>query len=101
MGIDVLLEDAERKPIQECHDPQQAFSRFLRSGDFSATACLRFIDPFGDTVFNRGQAAVLVEELTAAREGADAEAQRYIDNAIRLARLASRKVHLYVRFVGD
>jgi hypothetical protein len=52
-------------------------------------------------VFNRGQAPVLVEELSAVRKDADAETRKYIDNAIRLARLASRKPHLYVRFIGD
>jgi hypothetical protein len=101
MGIDVVLEDANRKSIQECHDPEQFFSRFLRRRDLSTTCCLRFIDAFGDTVFNRAQATVLIEELTAARDDADAGAQKYIDNAIRLARLASRKGHLYVRFIGD
>jgi hypothetical protein len=77
------------------------FAHFLRDRDLSATSCLRFIDAFGDTVFNRAQAAVLVDELGAARVDADAETRKYIDNAIRLARLASRKPHLYVRFVGD
>ena len=101
MGIDVLLEDVDGKPVQECYDPDQSFSRFLRSRDLSSTVCLRFIDAVGDTVFNRAQASVLVEELSAVRAEADAEAQKIIDNAIRLARLASRKVHLYVRFVGD
>ena len=101
MGIDVVLEDADRKAIQECHDPKRLFARFLRGRDLSSTCCLRFIDEFGDTVFNRAQSAVLVDELGVAREDADAETRKYIDNAIRLARLASRKPHLYVRFVGD
>jgi hypothetical protein len=101
LGIDVVLEDVDRKAIQECHDPKQLFARFLRSRDLSATFCLRFIDAFGDTVFNRAQAAVLLDELGAARADADAETRKYIDNAIRLARLASRKPHLYVRFIGD
>jgi hypothetical protein len=101
MGIDILLEDADRKPIQECHDADQSFAHFFRGRDLSATSCLRFIDAFGDTVFNRAQASVLVDELSAVRAEASAGAQRYIDNAIRLAKIASRKVHLFVRFVGD
>ena len=42
------------------------FDFILATGDFSNTACLRFIDPYGDTVFNRRQAPVLIEELQAA-----------------------------------
>ena len=101
MGIDVVLEDGDGTPIQECHDPKRLFARFLEGRDLSSTCCLRFIDPFGDTVFNRAQAAVLLEELSSIRSHADASTRKCIDNAIRLARLASRKAHLYVRFVGD
>ena len=42
------------------------FDFILATGDFSSTACLRFIDPSGDTVFNRLQAPVLIEEIQAA-----------------------------------
>lgn len=42
------------------------FDFMLNTGDFSNTVCLRFIDPDGDTVFNRLQAPVLVEEIQAA-----------------------------------
>jgi hypothetical protein len=101
MGIDVVLEDGEGEQIQVCGDPKNHFARFLAGRDLSASICLRFIDPFGDTVFNRAQAAVLLEELTVVRTQADAETRKFIDNAIRLARLAARKPHLYVRFVGD
>ena len=31
--------------------------------DLDRTICLRFIDPYGDTIFNRGQMKVLVDEL--------------------------------------
>ena len=42
------------------------FDFILNAGDLSKTTCLRFLDPYGDTVFNRLQAPVLIEEIQAA-----------------------------------
>jgi len=56
MGIDAQLEDEEGKQIQVCHDASGSFGRLLNASDLSRSTCLRFIDPYGDTIFNRGQA---------------------------------------------
>lgn len=39
------------------------FDFILDTGDFSNTVCLRFLDPDGDTVFNRLQAPFLIKEI--------------------------------------
>ena len=39
------------------------FDFILDTGDFSHTVCLRFLDPDGDTVFNRLQAPFLIKEI--------------------------------------
>jgi hypothetical protein len=101
MGIDAQLEDESGVKIQLCGDPKSYFARLLAGRDLSSTICLRFIDPYGDTVFNRAQSTVLLEELQSLRGNADTDTRKYIDTAIKFARLASRKPHLYVRFVGD
>jgi hypothetical protein len=101
VGIDAQLEDAKGEQIQVCGDPRSHFAHFLNKRDLSATVCLRFIDPHGDTLFNRAQSAVLLDELQLLRKSANSECRPYIDNVIRLSRLASRKPHLYVRFIGD
>jgi hypothetical protein len=46
----------------------------LKCADISDTACLRFIDPYGNTTFNRAQAKVLLDELAAVQEKISAEA---------------------------
>ena len=39
------------------------FAFVLGASDIEATQCLRFIDEYGDTVFNQLQAPVLIREL--------------------------------------
>jgi hypothetical protein len=101
MGIDAQLEDEEGRQIQFCHDASGSFYRLLNASDLSGSICLRFVDPFGDTIFNRGQAAVLLEELKLIRAAADPASAAYIDNVLRFANTASRSPHHYVRFIGD
>ena len=101
MGIDAQIEDEEGKQIQFCHDGSSSFARLLTASDLSKSVCLRFIDPYGDTIFNQGQAAVLLEELKSVRDAADATAASYIDNVLRFVDTASRSPHHYVRFIGD
>ena len=101
MGIDAQIEDEAGKQIQFCHDASGSFARLLTASDLSKSVCLRFIDPYGHTIFNRGQAAVLLEELRLVRAAADSMAAAYIDNVLRFANTASRDPHHYVRFIGD
>ena len=63
MGIDVRVETEDGKSVQEVGDPRGLTSWLLALGDISQTVCLRFIDPYGDTVFNQAQLPVLSAEL--------------------------------------
>ena len=62
MGIDVQLEP-KRRNGPEVADPNGLLSRLLSISDLDGTACLRFIDDYGETVFNRLQLPVLRHEL--------------------------------------
>ena len=62
-------------------------------------ACLRFIDPIGDTVFNQAQIEVLAAELDALLVNASAHptlaaVRHFIEGA-------RGKVHTYLKFIGD
>jgi hypothetical protein len=66
------------------------------------SVCLRFIDPYGDTLFNQIQIPVLIRELRAL--------QAYTTDLPQLTALrelehflqqAQGKVHTYIRFLGD
>ncbi len=101
MGIDAYLQSEAGENVQVCGDPKWVLASTLRDADLSRTICLRFIDPFGETLFNPAQASVLLNELTTLRGSLRLlAARKHIDRLIRIARIASRR-HLYVRFSGD
>ena len=71
-------------------------------GDHPSTCCVRFIDPYGDTVFNRGQVPVLLEELRALqRQHPDPELASVLSEMCAFVERAVDQIHTYVRFVGD
>jgi hypothetical protein len=76
-------------------------SHFLEERDLSATQCLQFIDPYGDTTFNRYQTRVLIKEIAEVRDGVDSATRDYFDKILRVANLALVEPHLYVKFIGD
>jgi hypothetical protein len=59
---------------------------------------LRWVDPHGDTVFNRAQSEALDAELEIAEREHGVEA---LDDVRLLAQRAASGVHLYLVFVGD
>ncbi len=69
--------------------------------DDASSPCLRFIDPYGDTVFNRWQARPLRDELLAAVETLDSAHRDSVSNVLSLLDQCAEGNHLYVWFVGD
>lgn len=65
------------------------------------SACVRFIDPYGDTVFNQLQLPVLIEELRQMSERSNDRVFRTRLSSVVEFLVASAGVHQYVRFVGD
>jgi hypothetical protein len=65
------------------------------------STCVRFIDPYGDTVFNQLQLPVLISELEQmVRSSASEELRRRVMSVVSFL-AGSKGVHQYVRFVGD
>lgn len=63
--------------------------------------CLRFVDPYGDTVFNQLQLAALASELSELRTSApEVDLRSHIDRLLVFL-AGSEDVHVYVRFIGD
>ena len=69
--------------------------------DDGSSPCLRFIDPYGDTMFNVWQAKALLRELASRRSGADGVDQESIDRLAALVARCAEGIHLYLWFVGD
>lgn len=70
MGFTVALEDEDGVELAPtAGDPKNAFGRSLPHPDDTSFACLRFVDPYGDTTFNNLQIPLLIEEAARARRG--------------------------------
>jgi hypothetical protein len=66
MSIDLYMEDEEGISQGEVLDPQDLTGRIVALAGHQGTACLRFIDPEGNTVFNQFQIPLLIRELESA-----------------------------------
>jgi hypothetical protein len=63
MAISVRLEDETGLTLANMISPAWLTNWLISCGDTSKTVCLRFVDPYGNTIFNGIQMKVLVDEL--------------------------------------
>ncbi len=63
MGIDIRWENERGEKLEEIPDPRHCLGLALGLLSLDNTICLRFIDPYGDTVFNQWQIPVFIDEL--------------------------------------
>ena len=98
MAIDVEWQDERGRTLLSFDGPP--IDHRLAENARPDSACLRFIDSFGDTVFNCAQVAVLESELrvlsvSAGEVGEQARALLGFINRVE------ERVHCYLKFIGD
>jgi hypothetical protein len=100
MGISIRLEDEHANVMEEIDWPSW-LDDVLPPHEDETFQCLRFIDPYGDTVFNRVQMPTLLSELERLRDSVPSRNHQQFDELVRLAQRCLSDVHLYIRFYGD
>lgn len=102
MGIDVHIAPRSRDDV-EVSDTKNIFAGALASAHLETTLCLRFIDPYGETLFNSLQLPVLLDELQALGASTTHDDTRtHMQRLVRLVRDAiGRGPHHFIRCVGD
>lgn len=68
MGVDLYLEDEEGAKLAGIPDPHGYVGCIVSLAGCEHPVCVRFIDLYGDTVFNQIQIPVLIKELESARD---------------------------------
>ncbi len=63
MGINVIWKNEEGVELGGIRDPAMILSRHVQSSTWPGTTCLRFIDAYGDAIFNQRQIPILVQEF--------------------------------------
>ena len=102
VGVSVHWRDEHGTDLGEVLDPQMSLSQHIQSSPWSETSCLRFVNPYGDTVFNQRQMPVLVRELESSLVAVtDAGIRQQIAEVVRLLKKAEGHTHTYAWFIGD
>jgi hypothetical protein len=102
MGIDLRLESEKGEVFRELPDGGALVERFLPDFESADFPCLRFVDPYGDTVFNQLQIEQVTWELEAlAGRQHEPEVDRHLLAVLEFVRAARGRVHTYIRFYGD
>ena len=99
----IVVEDESRTTLRTLVADPIVLDPLLRLTELDANySCLQFVDPYGDTIFNNGQARQLITELEALTKFATTHQQRSVLNELSsLASFCSESPHRFLRFVGD
>jgi hypothetical protein len=101
MAFDIQLEDEHGAPLAKLPDINNILPRLLDRTNESSDCCLPFIDPYGNTVFNRLQMERFVQELERVSQGASGDEAMFAYRLRELALRCLQEVHLYLKFYGD
>ena len=102
MGITPVLQSESGERLESVEDPTNVLHRVLPDGNDPSFQCIKYIDWYGDTVFNYLQAPqFLAEWQSLESKKGDPEAVRVIDGIRRLAERLSQERHVYLKFYGD
>ena len=103
MGINVVLQDENYNELSPMiFDPAQTFTHSLPDPDDESFSCIRFIDPYGDTIFNRYQAQVMINEWDRLKNTfVETNEEKQWEEIRQLIVRCSEEPHLYLKFIGD
>lgn len=101
MGVDVYIETEFGEKIDEFLDPKGIIARLLPIGD-NRYSLLCYVDPYGNTTFNRLQMEQILIELEQLKnEERTSEEIAAIEKLQEMARRCQNEPHLYLKFYGD
>jgi hypothetical protein len=104
MGIEVAIVTETHTKIETVLDDLGVIARLAmaRWPGLTESLCLRFVEPWGDAVFNQTQLPFLLAELhSEVRLATDAKFKEHLQRVVSLVESAQDQAHVYVKFIGD
>lgn len=102
MGIDVRVETESGEVQDEVLDDNNLTEQLLPDREDGTSPCLRFVDAFGDTLFNQIQIPLVVKELEKRLRGsAKPDVKAHCEAILKVVLAAAGEEHTYVRFSGE
>jgi hypothetical protein len=102
MPLWVVLQTLDGKRLDEAAPPAVALNRVLPSFEDESFPMLRFIDPYGNTLFNTNQMFGFLSEwdrLIGAIN--DDEISKFMMRVRSMAERCQKNPHTFLRFIGD
>ena len=101
MGIDVQLRSETGDVLDSVDDGQMILSRATRQA-FAGTNLLRYLEPWGDAMFNQAQSGDLMADIRLIKEtNPNTPLADLLSKVEPLVDRLSRETHTYLWFVGD
>ena len=104
MGIEVATVTETHIRIDQVFDSMEVIARLAmtRWPKLTESVCLRFVEPWGDAVFNQTQLPFLLAELQSELGLAtDERFKEHLQRVVTLVESAQDQMHVYVKFIGD
>ena len=101
MSFVVAIQDETCQILERVIDEQNVLMMLLRDEAATEFQLLRFIDPYGDTIFNRPQIATVLAELERIAVNASTKATEFLEAVKTLALRVAAEPHLYLKIIGD
>ena len=103
MGVDLHWEEERGEIIESILDDHWLVAAIVAAHpNINQTACLRFIDPYGDTMFNQLQIPVFLNELMEVPEFMlSADALEHREKIANLAAKAIDEIGSHLKFYGE
>ncbi len=102
MALTIRLEDKRGTQIEEVFDTGDVLLRAVhRQPVNTETNLLKYIDPYGDTIFNGLQAKDAVTEIERLRNNVSGAEVQTLDEIRDLAMKCAFGIHLFLKFYGD
>jgi len=102
MGLTVQLQGESGDVVGEVIDSENLLHQVLRSSTNGQSCCLRYIDWYGETIFNRLQMTPFLSEWARTHSGPRTEQEIQLINGVESLALRCREEpHLYLCFIGD
>ena len=102
MGVRIVYQDETGKELDKVIDPTDLMRKIIPDLDDSSSYCLRYIDLYGDTTFNRLQIDQLKKEFESVLDKTqDEEIKSFIKRILVLIDKSKENIHTYIKFWGD
>jgi hypothetical protein len=102
MPLKVVHQTMNGKRLEEAVPVRATLNRVLPTVEDASFPMLRFIDPFGDTIFSSHQMLGFLPEWDRLRKAvSDPEDLQYLDRVRRMAEECKKNPDTVLRFIGD